>query len=50
VTIERWLLLLIAVVFAVDAWYTRKWIRQTRRALDEIARLRARPPGSETEV
>jgi HAMP domain-containing protein len=37
-SIDGWLLVLIAVLFALDAYYTRKWLSRTKRELREIQR------------
>ena len=43
--IDRWLLIVIAVLAALDAYYTRKWLNKAEHELDEIRRESARALG-----
>ena len=37
-TLSDWLLAAMTVAFAVDAWYTRKWLAHSKRELERIVR------------
>lgn len=40
--IDRWIAGIIIALLVIDAYYTRRWLRQSRRELEEIQRRASR--------